>query len=345
MLADVAQEVDRRHRRGPVEVVDHHARRSRPRRPGTARSGRGCCSHPGRDGLRGDQRPLGVRPGVADQAGRPAGERDRPVPGQLQPAQRSAAARGGRRAGSARSGRSPVEVTGPRRGPRAGRRVGASARSGRATAGRRGARRRRSRGSRASLGSGRLPAQPPLDAGPTATPTAGPVRRHRRLAVQPEPPRRDRAAPATPTRGPVRTTAPRRAGAPGQQPQARTAGRAGRRRRALPSMPRATVSRAGPRARSAVDAPPAAASGPASQPVDHLAGAQQHGGGLALRAADDVHAPVHAVGEVDVERARAGRTSPRCAACGRGRRASRGRRSPAYASTSVSRTVTAGRLT
>ena len=42
VLADVAQEVDRRHRRGPVQVVDHHARRCRPRRTGTARSAPGC---------------------------------------------------------------------------------------------------------------------------------------------------------------------------------------------------------------------------------------------------------------------------------------------------------------
>ena len=44
VLADVAQEVDRRQRRGPVEVVDQHAPASSARRSrGTARSARGCA--------------------------------------------------------------------------------------------------------------------------------------------------------------------------------------------------------------------------------------------------------------------------------------------------------------
>ena len=56
--------------------------------------------------------------------------------------------------------------------------------------------------------------------------------------------------------------------------------------------------------------------------------------------ADQVDAEVHAVGEVHVARARAARTSPRCARCGPGRSARPGRRSPSYASTSVSSTAT-----
>ena len=46
------------------------------------------------------------------------------------------------------------------------------------------------------------------------------------------------------------------------------------------------------------------------------------------RAADDVGAPVHPVGEIDVEVARAARTWWRCAGSGPGRRGTRGPRSP-----------------
>ena len=145
-------------------------------------------------------------------------------------------------------------------------------------------------------------------------------------------------APATPTRGPVRTTAvgrrsrrdPRRRPAPrgihGVEAGLLTAQRRG-------------SSRGGPGpAPSRARATPARRAAATSSPATTSPGAQQDRAGRTGRAADDVGAPVHAVGEVDVEVTGRRRTSPRCAGSGPGRRATRGRPVPAYASTSVSRT-------
>ena len=65
-------------------------------------------------------------------------------------------------------------------------------------------------------------------------------------------------------------------------------------------MPSAWHSRPGPRARSRSRRAAAPLAGDL-EAVDHLAGAQQDGAGLALGPAGDVAAVVHAVGEVDVE--------------------------------------------
>ena len=106
VLADVAQEVDRRQARGPVQVVHHAAPRSARRSRGTARPARGCRStQPATtSGALSIRSAVGRR--VADQPGRAADQAERPVAGLLEPAQRSAAAPGCRCAGSARSGRS-----------------------------------------------------------------------------------------------------------------------------------------------------------------------------------------------------------------------------------------------
>ena len=66
-------------------------------------------------------------------------------------------------------------------------------------------------------------------------------------------------------------------------------------------IPRATVSRAGPRARSASRLEVSRRLRASSTPVDDLAAAQQQPGGGALRGAHDVGAGVHAVGEVGVQ--------------------------------------------
>ena len=62
------------------------------------------------------------------------------------------------------------------------------------------------------------------------------------------------------------------------------------------------------------------------EPGERRRGAQQHRVRLLARSAHRVHAPVVAVAEVHVQPCRAGRTSSRCAACGRGTRGSRDRR-------------------
>ena len=60
-------------------------------------------------------------------------------------------------------------------------------------------------------------------------------------------------------------------------------------------------------------------------PGQRRGGAEQHRDALAVVAAHRVRAPVHAVGEVHVQAARAGRTSSRCGSSSRGTRGCRGR--------------------
>ena len=77
-------------------------------------------------------------------------------------------------------------------------------------------------------------------------------------------------------------------------------------------MPSAWASRAGPEhSRRGVGRCRAAP--PCSSPATRFESPQQDAGADALRLADQVDAEVHAVGEVDVEVARAVRTSRRCA--------------------------------
>ena len=135
------------------------------------------------------------------------------------------------------------------------------------------------------------------------------------------------AARLMPTRGPVLITAgPAAAPAAGRGPM--PSGEPGRARvgavQADRSMPSAWHSRAGPRARSRsrclrrgpVRAPPAALACPPARPSarcelgspDDLGRPQQDRLGPAGRLADQVHAEVHAVGEVDVQHGRAART-------------------------------------
>ena len=181
---------------------------------------------------------------------------------------------------------------------------------------------------------------------PTSAPTGLPdgaarvraIRRDGRLAVEPEPPRRlapaddadpragaDRARPAAGRRrGPAAATAGSQASAPLLGPV--DAERDGQPGRAAGEVARARRRRGARRA--------------SSTPLDHLAGPQQHGGRVPRPAADEVHAPVHAVGEVDVDVP--GR--PEHDRVARRRPAERVRAGvdarPAYASTSVSRTAT-----
>ena len=97
-----------------------------------------------------------------------------------------------------------------------------------------------------------------------------------------------------PTRGPVRSR--RWLGRDAGQHDVRRASHRSRPLWAAPN-PRQAARRAGPRARSRSRRRRSACRGDVS-PVDDLAGAQQHGGRCAHRPADDVRAPVHAVGEV-----------------------------------------------
>ena len=163
-------------------------------------------------------------------------------------------------------------------------------------------------------------------------------RGHGGVAVDPEPPRHvPPCADAHPGPGRVPRRAGRlrrrrtRSGEPRSQTSAPSSDR---------SIARAWQSRAGPRARSRGRGQRAGGPGASESALDDLTRPQQHRRGGALRPADQVHAQVHAVGEVDVQRGRAARTSPRCAGSARGRRARPGRAVPAYASTSVSRTAT-----
>ena len=230
-------------------------------------------------------RPARLR--VADQAGGAADQRERPVPGQLEPAQRSAT---WTRLPDVQARRGRVEAAVERD------RAGAQRR--------RAARRRRS-----------LTAISPRQASSSRTSarrsaTVGPIGRRRRVTARSS---RTRAAPryrgryaltdgspssqnrhgtsappaTTPTRGPVPTPAASGTGSPGRSRQrdgaAAAAGRARRRTASEPERRRS--SRAGPaRQVAGRRGPRAAGSGPASTPVDHLAGAQQHGGRLAVRA-------------------------------------------------------------
>ena len=105
-------------------------------------------------------------------------------------------------------------------------------------------------------------------------------------------------SPDTPTRGPVRTSAgPAR---PGHHPQ--------RRRlvgRVRPVVRAVDPERHGEPGRAAGQVARGLGAGTPSEGQrfadHHLTGAQQHRGGDALGTADEVHAPVHAVGEVDVD--------------------------------------------
>ena len=148
------------------------------------------------------------------------------------------------------------------------------------------------------------------------------VRRDRGLAVEPEPPRdvggaadpdtRAGADPRGVDRIPVgpRTSGPCRAGgAPSW----------------LRSTPRACMRFAGPRPSAVGSTARAATVAGEVLALDDLAGAQQHGGGLAVGADDDVAAEVHAVGEVDVEVAGRPEHHGRCAGSAHARRARPGR--------------------
>ena len=173
--------------------------------------------------------------------------------------------------------------------------------------------------------------------GDRAPPAARLEGRHRRVAGAPEPPR--------PVGGDA-DAHPRPGDDPGRAPRAAatragpaTPGRRGRAPFASRSSPRHVASRAGPRARSRSVRQAGRRAYAASDPVDHGAGTQQDGAGDAVLAADDVRAPVHAVGEVAVQvagRAEHDRGPRRLAAEGVRRRVVE----PSYASTSVSRTAT-----
>ena len=87
VLADVAEELQRRQRPGPVQVADHQ----RTGRPGAEVQEPGHLAadplHPLGDRLARVEYPLGRLPaGIPDQPGRPADQRDRPVAGQLEAA-------------------------------------------------------------------------------------------------------------------------------------------------------------------------------------------------------------------------------------------------------------------
>ena len=192
------------------------------------------------------------------------------------------------------------------------------------------------------MASGRSPARQPARCPVPATATRyrRAVRRDGRLA------RPARTATACPRRRPRRPPAGRCAPSAGPSGAARhhqaraAAGRvhavavAGRRRARRSAGP----GRAPGRAASASVVRRARASVLARRPPRRRAAAPRRR--VAHRPADEVHAPVHAVGEVDVDpagRAEHHRVARRSRP---GRRASRGRRSPSYASTSVSRTAT-----
>ena len=132
--------------------------------------------------------------------------------------------------------------------------------------------------------------------------TAGRYADTRRLAVEPEPPRRRRAVARDPDPRPARGP---RASAPAGAPAARrSADRGSVSVGAVvpPSTPSADVSRAGPRARSRGDArrrTPCAAR--ASTPSTTSPARSSTAEASPVGPADEVHAPVHAVGEVDVD--------------------------------------------
>ena len=169
--------------------------------------------------------------------------------------------------------------------------------------------------------------------------TCGAVRRDARLAASQNRQGCVAPSPATPTRGPVRDLGPAARRRSMQQPQrTRGLGRvravvAARRRRA----PRSAGPGRGPGRASAAPTwragPAPAARPPTTSP------ARSSTARPALRAADQVHAPVHAVGEVDVDVP----GGPNITAL-RGVRPRNacepGSCSPSYASTSVSRTAT-----
>ena len=278
------------------------ARRSR----GTARSGARIRSTQSAtvSGVLSVRSAVGRR--VADQAGGAADERERPV---ARPAGAGAAVSSCTRLPRCRLGAvgsKPAVEASParRRAPRAARR-------GRCSAAIRPRHCRSSRMSapvtvgRVALGGsvGRASACP---AGVRRRRgAAGRYGRHGRLAVDPEPPRATAPSPATPTRGPVRTVA----GGPAR-PAGRAAAAATRveqvgavvRRRSRPSALRQPGRAAGELARRV--APSAAGRGQRRRPSTTSPARSSTADGRPRRPADDVHAPVHAVGEVDVEVAR-----------------------------------------
>src|SRR5690606_19261279 len=87
VLADLAQEVDRTHRRGPVEVV-HHACGVLALEAEVALDLRTQAPHPFLDGLTSVECALGRGPGVADESGRSADQAERLVTGELDAAKR-----------------------------------------------------------------------------------------------------------------------------------------------------------------------------------------------------------------------------------------------------------------
>ena len=145
----------------------------------------------------------------------------------------------------------------------------------------------------------------------------------RRLAGQPEPPRPlGRDGDADPWPGHVA------GGARRPNDSSRTGDAASSRSTPFcaPARPRHVASRAGPRASSAVRPRGGRRRARATRPVDDLAGPQQHRGGRRRRSADDVRAPVHAVGEVAVEAPGRPEHHLRARGAARGRRARPGPR-------------------
>ena len=173
-----------------------------------------------------------------------------------------------------------------------------------------------------------------------------PVRRDGRLVVEPEPPRVRRGVaagaarprPAGRLRGSAASTGLRPRSQRGSPTAAARTGRRRCRRRSSAErdgQPGRAAGQVAVRSRRRGRRAPARSTPPTTSPARSRTAVGRPG-----RPADDVGAPVHAVGEVDVEvagRAVHHRVARRAA---RGRRASPGRSSPSYASTSVSRTVT-----
>ena len=126
-----------------------------------------------------------------------------------------------------------------------------------------------------------------------------PEHAHRRRVGRPRTATAGRSPRRCPTRGPADTDGRRRAPV---QPHRAGAGRG----RSAPLSSGPIAERLGQPGRAAGEVPGhprgrTAASAPASSPIDDLAGPQQHRRAAALGTDDDVGAPVHAVGEVDVE--------------------------------------------
>ncbi len=182
VLADIAQELDRRHRRRPGEVVRHHRARGRVVEIDEPLQLAADALGPLGDGVGGVEGALAGVARVADHPGRSAGQHDRAGARPAGSAAGSATAPGARRAGSARSGRSRHRWSPDRRpGPRPAHRDRWTARSAPATAIRRGS----------SRTHGTHTADLPVSVAGARhrRARAAAVRRHLRASGQPEPPR------------------------------------------------------------------------------------------------------------------------------------------------------------